>query len=784
MECLWLIMVLVLPLLLSSETAFLSQDTYSRFDVPKTVFLKTITALIVSIWLICNIGIIDRLNGLRSLFQLATIREHFKIQHILIIGVGFALLSSLLATLLSGDVETSLWGSQPGNDPFSLYSTLCYLAVFGVLASSVKTHQQITRLLWAILISGTVVAGYGLLEYLGMDFLNTNETAGYWRIGSTFGNSLVAGSFLLLPIGVALTVICHLLKRTSSNQNTKKLLLTAAIISSILLITAMIFTNSRGPWIATGALLAIFIVGNVIFNEFKGAMKTIGLILGIIIISFATSYVCDYVKFSLLPEISVDEVTTPNTGNYTTVVERASTIPSVITEGSLNSRLYIWQNAYLASQNRHAIPNLNDYGHVTRFIFGYGPELMEFAFLQTAQPHGRLMLPGTPDQAHNIFLHYLVDQGIVGLFATLVLFGTPGLIIIWLITTKREKNLTSWWIPLGCAITLVSHTFEQQAGISKVSDITLYFVILGILYASLSIEVSTHPTTSPNSSVGDQYFLKWKHLAIVVIFVTVLIPPTIYQNINSLRSGFIAGKGAEAYATGNWKQAHELFNKAILLSPRIPFYYHYQNAALVQLTKHIGEPYSYIPPECVIYSDKEKIINCVYGQIYLNAKNAYIHNGLNWNTTYEAAESAFVIKRDEEALSLYSTMVTQVPNSYPLRNHAGRSYYLLSKYEEALNMFTASLDITGREALQARTALMYIGFVQIDTDQPELAYNNLVTSLDLYLQARHILEVEGKGFSTVDESSREQENNDILSISIALNNLAPELGKEPPVKIE
>ena len=75
----------------------------------------------------------------------------------------------------------------------------------------------------------------------------------------------------------------------------------------------------------------------------------------------------------------------------------------------------------------------------------------------------------------------------------------------------------------------------------------------------------------------------------------------------------------------------------------------------------------------------------------------------------------------------------------------------------------------------SRTALMYTGLIQAQQGNLEQGYNTLLDALNLYLEAR---ETE-YGFG-----SDPQENQDILTISLELNNIAKQLNIEPPIKIQ
>ena len=117
----------------------------------------------------------------------------------------------------------------------------------------------------------------------------------------------------------------------------------------------------------------------------------------------------------------------------------------------------------------------------------------------------------------------------------------------------------------------------------------LHFAILGIIHAALSTNHFEKSDARTNTVLEQSVaYPKIIQGISVVCLVTIVFLITFNHNINYLRSGFIAAEGVNSYATGNWKDAYTAFNRSIALSPRIPFYYHYQNAAITNLTDYIG----------------------------------------------------------------------------------------------------------------------------------------------------------------------------------------------------
>ena len=68
----------------------------------------------------------------------------------------------------------------------------------------VKTNSQVKRLLWAVALMGVLVGGYSWAQFYGHDVFNLREIPGGLLLGSTMGNSILAGAVLLMTITVSL----------------------------------------------------------------------------------------------------------------------------------------------------------------------------------------------------------------------------------------------------------------------------------------------------------------------------------------------------------------------------------------------------------------------------------------------------------------------------------------------------------------------------------------------------------------------------------------------------
>ena len=102
------------------------------------------------------------------------------------------LVGNLVSTLLSQSESLSLWGSEPGLDG----DNLSQIVLFAVVATHLKTEDQLWRLIKVLLVSGLAVGMYGILRYYGLDPFGVHQ--GGNRIVSSLGNPTHVGAFLLM----------------------------------------------------------------------------------------------------------------------------------------------------------------------------------------------------------------------------------------------------------------------------------------------------------------------------------------------------------------------------------------------------------------------------------------------------------------------------------------------------------------------------------------------------------------------------------------------------------
>lgn len=165
-------------------------------------------------------------------------------------GVGFGIMLLLTILFVSSALSFARMGSLK---VWAIY--FVFLNYYFVIINTVETKEQLYALLKLFVISGALVALYGILQYI---FGWTTSNA--WideemfedstmRVYSTLGNPNVLGEYLLLVLPVAAVYMIKYKFRELSKYAYAAMFLVLAL--------CLVLTQSRGCWI--GFMLSVFI---------------------------------------------------------------------------------------------------------------------------------------------------------------------------------------------------------------------------------------------------------------------------------------------------------------------------------------------------------------------------------------------------------------------------------------------------------------------------------------------------------------------------------------------
>jgi tetratricopeptide (TPR) repeat protein len=107
----------------------------------------------------------------------------------------------LFATAISVVPLTSFWGSYQRLQ--GTYTNLSYIGLFVLIVATLRRRAQLERIVTVSLLTGLVVAGYGLIQHLELDPLPWKGDV-ITRVASTMGNSIFVAAYMILIIPLAL----------------------------------------------------------------------------------------------------------------------------------------------------------------------------------------------------------------------------------------------------------------------------------------------------------------------------------------------------------------------------------------------------------------------------------------------------------------------------------------------------------------------------------------------------------------------------------------------------
>ena len=229
-------------LLFALVPLLLTPWNYELFEFNKMIGVYIITTLIVTSWIVKMI--------LQKEIRIS--RTPLDIPIALFVG------SQLISTLFSIDPHVS-WFGYYSRFNGGMWSVISYVVLYYAYMSNKTNWTNETHLLKATLITGSLVALYGVLERLGIDKdLWVQDVQN--RVFSTLGqpNWLAAYLVALLPLSMALAL---------KTQNSRWSLSSAFwVLVNILLFTTLLFTRSRSGLL--GFVVADVVLWGILFINF------------------------------------------------------------------------------------------------------------------------------------------------------------------------------------------------------------------------------------------------------------------------------------------------------------------------------------------------------------------------------------------------------------------------------------------------------------------------------------------------------------------------------------
>jgi len=369
-EFVYLAIIFIVPLYFSYLF-----PTYNIFELSKLVVFK------ILVWLLLFLTVTKAIFFPPRSF-LSWLKKYALIPLIFIIGLGISLFFSINPT-------QSFFGSynrQAGYLSIIFYFLWFVLLILNILAVNGSVNKKdfkdnlenrINRIFLAATFSGFLVALYGILQIVGVDFLKWPEDPLLTRRAlSTFGQPNFLASWLLLVIPLSVYFIF---------KYKQKLLKFFFFLIFLAQLACLFFTSSRGGLVALILTIFLYIIYLVFFVRLKSIQKYF-ICFGLLLVMICSLWGLNY----FLP------------GRITSLLDMST--------GSQAARINFFQAAADAI--------------IKKPLFGYGLENGGEVFISYYQSDWGVFggVSSTTDKAHNLILDTILSSGYWGLVCYSILY--------------------------------------------------------------------------------------------------------------------------------------------------------------------------------------------------------------------------------------------------------------------------------------------------------------------------------------------------------------------------
>ncbi len=620
-----LALVFLTPLLFTSHL-------YDSYTLPKVVFLRLLTIVLVVAWLI-KAAITNQVSWRKTALDFPIL--------------AFWLMCAM-STMFSVNRTLSLFGGYKRYEDFITLTGYCLL--YFIVVNHVKEKRQLNQLLTVLLISISIISAYGILQHFGIDFVKVGGQVDLTRSFSTIGNAVFLGSLLTLLLPVAVS------RFVSSLTPRGRCFSSVAVV---LIFTCLLFTYSRAGWL--GFLVAILFWAVFIRKKTLRGNKV---------------WVVSLCLFLILITIFGSSIKSPWLEQTQLVTERA--VSSIeLGSGSVRTRIVYWQaTAQLI---------------VKKPWLGFGPDTMSLVYSRYFSPQFRAVEPGARiDKAHNEFLQVGATTGLLGLTAYLLILL---MFFYAAIDSLKAASDDSHCLLVGLVAGCLAYVVSVQFSFSQVEVSSIFWIIMAATIAAGMIQRDRVEATIFLKLSKNKWSRAVRYifcLAIIGLMVFAYIPTTLKPAIADayFRKGICAetrgeldstivyceqvvtfnrnrsvyyislGKSYQAKALAAPKErkiwlekALAAYAKAEKLDPYNPDFY----TNLGNLYYYCGEESKAFYGEAIVAYERSISLDPLAADAYIGLGAAYMQKGLADEAICQLKEA---IKRDPKKVMAYLNLGT------------------------------------------------------------------------------------------------------------------------------
>ncbi len=240
LEAGWLLGITITPV-------FFNVYSSRVFEPDKLTTLRSLATIMAMVWLVRFVEM--KMHGespLRFTWRTPMVAAALVMMIVYLISSAFSLVP-----------YTSIVGSYQRLQ--GTYTLFGYLVIFFALLTTLRTREQLSRLLTVLIINSLPVALYGIVQHNGLDPLPWAGDV-QTRVASNMGNAIFVAAYLIMVVPITAARLVESFRDIMTREETR--------ISDILRASAYIFilavqlltiwySRSRGPWLglAVGGFL-------------------------------------------------------------------------------------------------------------------------------------------------------------------------------------------------------------------------------------------------------------------------------------------------------------------------------------------------------------------------------------------------------------------------------------------------------------------------------------------------------------------------------------------------
>lgn len=407
LEAGWLSTVALVPLVLDKDGA-------QAFEPAKAGVLSAIAVLMAVAWAARRLSTpADHATPVAVSARLAaTLRAP------LLLPVAVFLTCTLIATLFSLSPSESVWGHR--GRALGVVTLLAQLLICAATAVNLRSADQLRRLVTSLILPSLPIALYAVCQRMKLEPLLLSTDTEVERATSFFGQPVYLGAYLAMITPFAVLRLVEAARETSLPLRRRMLGVGTYTLVVLLQLTALVFTESRGP------LLGLAVAGAIGFLAHAARRGARVRVLALWVLTAGATALALLGAPKPLSRVATEAL---DARAATRAAETFST-----TGGGGQFRTTTWNVAQRVLANDAPLEladGTHDQHAGLRALFGYGPEL-QYAISPPFYDSELPLLFGyfLVDRFHNVLWDTLLTSGLFGLSAWLALQA----MLFWLAT--------------------------------------------------------------------------------------------------------------------------------------------------------------------------------------------------------------------------------------------------------------------------------------------------------------------------------------------------------------